>query len=711
MAGTAQTREDLFELANSPFAGGKVPSNQDHQNLGASFFSLLDDAIDKIGADAVTEAFWASAYADYTDLPETADGRKTLAGLVNALLSTLTGYIADTDALSARLVDGTDPTLGSDLLSYRFGRLAGSFPTGAVNTTVAKALDADGVRVAGFLPVDYVTDGSVDYADDVQRALNAATGGTCVFPPGITIRINTQVTIPGNTRVILSGCTVTTTVDIYPFKIEASNVSIFGGRITCGKSVYTSGNGAILATGTLNGAGVPPTYISNINVENVEIDGYGEYGVAFYYVDGGQVRRSTFTTGGYEAVLCFSCLNVNVLHNHIDGITGETTSGQLNAVGVSFTSLANSGDQVQNPVCKDCLAAGNFVANIPTWHGLHVKGGRRVHFVNNVVINCRRGIILSSAIDESSNDCVVRGNLIANYLQGTNSNGTDMQDAALWDIGGSASVKNTGNLIDGNTVFQHGPRGTGLTAAVHIQYAANGGVRGNLLSEPYRAGIVVNDDVDQYLVQGNTIIDPKGDGVAGTPAQSSDVMTGIHFRGANIDADCIGNTVIRRDATLASFVGNVGVLVVSNATKTVRFSSNRFVGMSTANFSLGADISGLSGDIDYDFSVTLTGCTTAPSATARSSVREGRALLELPALSATSNATTLTLTGLPPWLIPSIAQSCIARAQDAGSWTFAIAQVDASGGTITFGKNAAGGTWTSSGTKGTGALSLCYRTD
>lgn len=118
---------------------------------------------------------------------------------------------------------------------------------------------------------------------------------------------------------------------------------------------------------------------------------------------------------------------------------------------------------------------------------------------------------------------------------------------------------------------------------------------------------------------------------------------------------------------------------------------------------------------DYDegeFVVTGTGFSgTAPSGTARY-VRVGKQVTVMipPNISGTSNATTMTLTGLPPALAPGMAVMAPFRCVDNSGSKAAFGLVNIVAGTTTIelyidGTPAA---WTASGTKGWWAIALTY---
>lgn len=108
------------------------------------------------------------------------------------------------------------------------------------------------------------------------------------------------------------------------------------------------------------------------------------------------------------------------------------------------------------------------------------------------------------------------------------------------------------------------------------------------------------------------------------------------------------------------------------------------------------------------FTGVLTGCTTNPSGTFRY-VRIGDSVIFSAAttLEGTSNLTTMTITGLPAWLTPSTTKIIPHIIKDNGTLTIGKLVIETSG-VLTFYKDANGGAFTASGTKGISGLSGCY---
>lgn len=105
------------------------------------------------------------------------------------------------------------------------------------------------------------------------------------------------------------------------------------------------------------------------------------------------------------------------------------------------------------------------------------------------------------------------------------------------------------------------------------------------------------------------------------------------------------------------------------------------------------------------FTVTFVGGTSSPTGTA-TWFRVGKLItLKIPALTATSNATSFSYSGLPAAIQPAtlITQNialCLATDNTAAVTTGVFVNVSTGSGSLVFGKGAGSGSWTAAGTKG-----------
>ncbi len=105
---------------------------------------------------------------------------------------------------------------------------------------------------------------------------------------------------------------------------------------------------------------------------------------------------------------------------------------------------------------------------------------------------------------------------------------------------------------------------------------------------------------------------------------------------------------------------------------------------------------------------TATGMTTAPTGTFKYTLIGNAVILDMPAITGTSNATTFTITGAPVAIRPTTAKEIIVRISDnGGAQTISLGTMGTNG-TLTLYTNAAGGAFTNTGTKTIETLSSSY---
>lgn len=135
------------------------------------------------------------------------------------------------------------------------------------------------------------------------------------------------------------------------------------------------------------------------------------------------------------------------------------------------------------------------------------------------------------------------------------------------------------------------------------------------------------------------------------------------------------------------------------------FSGNAIVGAGTNFGTFGASRVVAPGN---SFTATGTGFTTSPTATAYYAQIGDAVVLQIPQITATSNLTTYTQTGMPTEIRPARIQTVTCATQDNGA-AFASGGVTiGTNGTITFYKDQDQNGFTNSGTKGNLACSVAY---
>jgi hypothetical protein len=489
-------------------------------------------------------------------------------------------------------------------------------------------------------------------------------------------------------------------------------VTIKGGAVSGPDAgAYVLGSGAVKAWGTDNGAAVAPTRLSNIVIDGMKVTNVGDAAFEGRYLTNVTVKNCAFTNLGYTGAGFLHSNKCRVDGNYIDTIAGETDSGELNAYGIYFSGIENA-DAVRYPPCEDCTATNNEIRNIPTWMAFLTKSGRRVAFTHNSVFDCRRGACITWHGDNQATDCVIAFNTFQNNLpRSNNPNGTNRQDAAIWDIGESLALPTLRTRIEYNDIYQHGA-GIGTGGAIVIERARDGVCANNTLVESWGVGITAGLEVVNYSIVRNTIIDAKSTGVGASPAMHADNAKGIWFRDKTYtNVKCAGNVFIRRNTSLATYVLTDAYFVADTSAKTIDFKDDIFEGFTAANlrFFFAGNLAGLTGDIEYDFTGTLTGCTTSPTGAILSKVKNGIATLHIPALSGTSNTTAMRVTGMPPWLRPSANRWAVVPGQNNSVLGPLICQVMDSADELSFFPGwDNNGTFTASNTKGVWFSTVTY---
>ena len=644
-----------------------------------------------------TNVYWDEAATQLAVQPiRTIGGFPSNSGVRSRLYVAATDYsikvtnVNGTDTVPVSLYNAED-AYAADIIFLQAG-------AGAVPRTVESKL-RDTVSVKDF---GAVGDGVADDTVAIQNAMAASAGEIIIFNPG-TYRVTGTIIIPAKTTVLGNKATIIAASQIKVFDITSS-VTISNLTIEGPSGTYASGGIAIYGSGTRNAVGVAPTYITDITIENCQIRNFGNAAIELNFVRSCLITGNTMSTLGYAGVFIYSGIDVYVTNNNVNTLTGETVSGQLNAYGITFTSLSNTTDFVRDPTSQRCRAVSNVIRDVPTWHALDTHGGAYCEFIDNEMINCRRGVILTNLNTIGAYACLVQGNTMRNILSGTNSNGSNKQGEAIWDIGPSAAIRNSRNRITGNSTYQNGDP-TATSAAIWIENANEGSVDNNWLDEPFTNGILIRSNVQRYSVSQNIIVDPKGPGIAG--GGPTDFPAGINFNGADFyTVDVVGNTIARKNAAAATKVAEIGIITSNTALKSIYLNDNSFQSV-VSDFFL-PNLTGLTGALYGSFTATLTGLTTTPTFTVKYSISGKSVVLSWDtSTTGTSNTNAMTFTGMPAFLAPSSTVYAITRVTDNGVSEFGVALVN-NAALVTFFRGATLNAFTAAGTKGLPQGSISY---
>ena len=651
-----------------------------------------------------------SIYADVNETPIS-----TVSGVANAALSDENGmfrwYVAN-GTYDIRFYDANDvfvsvetgvpmvdaDALTTDLAASGGASLVGAIATGGNATTLAVIYNRLHVWTEDY--------------DSYQEAIDAAAarGAELHFRPGVTYAWpSSKVTVDGKVKVVATGATIEVASAITALEFQPGSdgsewdggLWSYTGSLTSG---YNAASNAILVTGTRNGSGVAPTFIENIRIKNATFDGFGNVAVEWRFARNCGDESLRILNCGYAGVYCYSVdiyrsvsLFVNGLAGQLD--TGNPATSELNAYGFTATALTGGGvDRVRDPHSRDIIVDSPSMINIPTWHAIDSHGSADMVVKGATILDCRRGVVFTGLTDRGSENCKAINCTATNNFaaSATNSNGTYKKGEAFWDIGPSDADRNSFNRFEGCTSFGHGNPNAN-DGAVTIANADDG-FYGISDEQSQRVGWKIASNVSRATIYART-----------TNTRHASVDTSV----ARIEGDDIDLRIARwrtdaRNASVDTKVMVNGLVVVAaNTGGTFYFEDFDLTActagelVSTSGNTISAT---LSGNYSITSDITMTGVDSTVTATVRF-VRQGRVCsVQLPAsgLSGTSNATSLTLTGVPASFRPSVTTPAgTVSALDGGAnFVLAYSLIDSSG-VITLTRDADGNTsnWTNTGTK------------
>ena len=340
------------------------------------------------------------------------------------------------------------------------------------------------------------------------------SGARVFIPHGVTISLAAShtltkpVTIDGPGRILDTRTSPTS--ELFRIGPAAS-----GTRITCAidgslTATYQALHNAIYIVGTDNGAGVAPTFVTDVVIDSPRISGFGRFAVRGLFVKDALINIGNAGNLGHGGVLIESgdtCdAKIGVLHNVTPG-PGPGTE----VYGIQFGRTDTTSDTVRYPLAKNCFGRIDVARDAPLMNMLGTHGGQGCAFSFGAAYGIKRVIDIVSATGDADtaafapNDCTFYGGY-------ANSGVTDgSMDSAVVLAGAYASsavveyAKGISGHID--TLVGYGVESDSINGAVYCRTTLGMSISFGTIREPSPRAIHLYHTNQDFEVAVGTVVD------------------------------------------------------------------------------------------------------------------------------------------------------------------------------------------------------------
>jgi hypothetical protein len=352
---------------------------------------------------------------------------------------------------------------------------------------------------------------SADYSS-LQALLTANAGGSVRIIGAHNLGA-ANLSVPAGTSVDATGATLTWSAHTGGVTFAGSALQRSrwkGGKlIGPGGGAYVIGSMAMQCQG-VNNAPSAPTFVLGPEVDDVEIDGWGEYGFFGAYISGGHFCGSPGVRNiGYGAVCGVSMRDFHATRNVISDIGPGVGD---DAYGIFF-SRRDGTSETAEPRSYDCIMAHNTVSDVVAsgggnGHALDTHGGVGIVINSNTIEDCQGGIFVTASSISGTQQlapkhCTVTGNVIRSALR---ANYGILVSGAI--NAGVVAEYAESCTVTGNTVEGYGLAAGAISGG--YRYTATRGltVTGNTSLRSACNGMVFDAENIGFSVAGGSIIDP-----------------------------------------------------------------------------------------------------------------------------------------------------------------------------------------------------------
>lgn len=274
--------------------------------------------------------------------------------------------------------------------------------------------------------------------------------------------------------------------------VAVSNISIKRLKVTGAQSAVDNlSEQAIYFHGTNDS-----TRISNLLVEECEIQTWGFEGIRFDFCSNFVAKKNTISNCVYTGIQTRNGNDFDFSENLISSI-GPGTGGVL--VGIAVTNTTN-----QAASSKRGKIHRNNVYTITATNGqgILLENGEYVSIIGNNVIDCFMGINVQSDVTGgvAKNNTVVGNNVINLTLSTMTS-----RKAGILLGGTSVVAQNLNTVCTGNTVVGYGTNTPSVYGAIHCYYNKGLICSNNTVSDSYVVGLELLEGNSYSVFSGNTI--------------------------------------------------------------------------------------------------------------------------------------------------------------------------------------------------------------
>jgi len=586
--------------------------------------------------------------------------------------------------------DFADPAAVVDNLRFRVG-------VGAVTETLREYLSRIGVYPEQF---GAVGDGVADDAAALSLAMTVASNAKVplLLSPGKDYNCGSGLTAPEGLAVISDGATISTAANITLLTLTTGCV-VRRVRFKGPSSTYNASSIGVYFAGTVNGAGEAPTFVSGIKLIDCQWDSFGYLAIQSLYDDGTEVINPRITNCGYGGIITQGSKNFVGFGGYFDTFTGETGTGDLEAMAISWSCADNETDHVRYPPSRNCVWNGGLFKNCPTWAVLDTHGGEDCHFHSPTIIDCRRAVWLVARNGAGPIRCTAT-NVTAynNFPEGAvNANGASKRDVAFLISGHDAANPAKDCHISG-TASRFGSAEDAITrpAATMARTDASCSMDIKLL-DPYCVGFSADAEASGFV---RAVIDnPQSSGAGGSitsPAYLA--VTATAADNVNLTLDV---TMRRSKPTLNTYVGVRGV-VSSGALPNVNMNFQRLSFDAGIDMGSGSDAGTLTGEYPRTITVDVVGLDGVETVSVTIWRKGNIGYVSIPLVAGISDSGSFLIastTPLPLYMRPADTRRRQVYVMDNEVSTFGGLAEVGSTGTITLYTSAGGGSWTPSGKK------------